>query len=161
MILSAEKYGQYPDGVPSLDDIEINDGAAFGNATNTPLPDCYDHLRSEGLAYFHYFLTDKARTAAQAGPALSSDLEALVSQGYVDFDPIVYEDFLPVSAAGIFQSNLGDNAANDRLERSNRGVFEHALGGSVADEFALYQALEDASIKAVFDEVNQGASVSQ
>lgn len=124
-----------------------------------PLPDSYDRLRSEGLAYFHYFLTDKGSDAPKAD--LASDLEELVSQGHVGFDPIVYEDFLPVSAAGIFQSNLGDNAAKDRLERSNRDVFEQALGGPVADEFALYQALEDASIKAVLDEVSQGALMSQ
>lgn len=117
-----------------------------------PLPDSYDQLRIGGYAYFHYFLTDKGKAAAQG--RLSGDIETLVTQGYVGFDPIVYEDFLPVSAAGIFQSNLGDNAAHDHLDKSNRAAFEHALGASVADEFVLYQALEDESIARVEAEIN-------
>ena len=39
-------------------------------------------------------------------------MDALVEQGLVEAQPITYEDFLPVSAAGIFQSNLG-GAQND------------------------------------------------
>lgn len=31
----------------------------------------------------------------------------LIDRGLVQAEPITYEDFLPVSAAGIFQSNLG------------------------------------------------------
>lgn len=116
-----------------------------------PMPDSYDRLRAQNLAYFHYFLTEKGKAAV--GQVAGDDIAALVAQGHVGYDPIVYEDFLPVSAAGIFQSNLGDNAANDRLAKSNRNVFEDALGALVADEFAMYQALEDASIAAVLAEL--------
>lgn len=116
-----------------------------------PMPDSYAALRAQDLAYFHYFLTDKGRRAV--GQQLAADIDTLVAEGYVGFDPIVYEDFLPVSAAGIFQSNLGDNAAHDRLVKSNRDVFETALGAPVADEFAMYQALEDASVAAVLAEL--------
>ena len=51
---------------------------------------------------------------------------ALIADGFLRADPIVYEDFLPVSAAGIFQSNLDDTAAEDarpggaRRRRSRR-----------------------------------------
>lgn len=117
-----------------------------------PMPDSYARLRAQGLAYFHYFLTEKGKKAV--GQIPDADIEALVSDGYVGYDPIVYEDFLPVSAAGIFQSNLGDNAARDSLSKSNREVFEQALGAPVADEFALYQALEDASIESVLGELS-------
>lgn len=55
--------------------------------------------------------------------------------------PIIYEDFLPVSAAGIFQSNLGDNTAQKIEASSNQKLFEAALGTAVADPFALYAAL--------------------
>nr|WP_198028169.1 DUF1338 family protein [Bradyrhizobium murdochi] len=37
-------------------------------------------------------------------------VDELVATGHLRVDPIVYEDFLPVSAAGFFQSNLGDDA---------------------------------------------------
>ncbi|MEN0088009.1 MAG: DUF1338 family protein, partial [Pseudomonadota bacterium] len=55
--------------------------------------------------------------------------------------PITYEDFLPVSAAGIFQSNLGDDAAQSIGESPNKAAFEEALEQPVADEFALYAAM--------------------
>ncbi|KAK0332333.1 hypothetical protein LTR94_025312, partial [Friedmanniomyces endolithicus] len=49
--------------------------------------------------------------AGRAAPERVADLpaEVLVAAGLATADPIVYEDFLPVSAAGIFQSNLGDD----------------------------------------------------
>ncbi len=56
-------------------------------------------------------------------------------------DPILYEDFLPVSAAGIFRSNLGTGEAGGTetpLAASGREAFEAALGAPVADEMALY-----------------------
>ena len=108
-----------------------------------PLPDDYGQLREAGLAFFHYSATGKPLDAGA-----DTATEALVQSGHLRFDPIVYEDFLPVSAAGIFQSNLGDNAAAERLDGSNRDAFEAALGTSVADEFALYQALQAASLTA-------------
>ena len=46
----------------------------------------------------------------------------------MQFDPIVYEDFLPVSAAGIFQSNLGDEAAQEFVASPNQQRFEQDLG---------------------------------
>jgi uncharacterized glyoxalase superfamily metalloenzyme YdcJ len=38
----------------------------------------------------------------------------------VDVEPLVYEDFLPVSAAGIFQSNLGDAAQSHYVANANQ-----------------------------------------
>ncbi|WP_349775529.1 2-oxoadipate dioxygenase/decarboxylase family protein [Ignatzschineria rhizosphaerae] len=36
----------------------------------------------------------------------AGDINALVGEGALLYEPIVYESFLPTSAAGIFQSNL-------------------------------------------------------
>ena len=63
--------------------------------------------------------------------------------------PIVYEDFLPRSAAGIFQSNLtGEGARDDSAVGSRRdaGWLSDVLGVEVADPYALYQAQQDASL---------------
>lgn len=57
-----------------------------------------------------------------------------------DGAPITYEDFLPVSAAGIFRSNLAGEARALALAPSDRGAFAVALGAAPADEFALYEA---------------------
>ncbi|WP_335672048.1 2-oxoadipate dioxygenase/decarboxylase family protein [Paracoccus indicus] len=79
-------------------------------------------------------------------PPPGSDPEALIASGHLRAHPLTYEDFLPVSAAGIFQSNLGDEAAQDFAANPNRAAFEADLGAPVQDEFALYQQLQDASL---------------
>lgn len=107
------------------------------------LADNWDDLRREGLAFFRY-------SATPAGIAvrgqLPSDPEALIARGYLRFDPIIYEDFLPVSAAGIFQSNLGTDQQQNYATRSNRSAFEEALGAKVQDELALYAERQAASL---------------
>ncbi|MFM2085218.1 MAG: hypothetical protein RLZZ237_87, partial [Pseudomonadota bacterium] len=60
---------------------------------------------------------------------------------------ILYEDFLPVSAAGIFQSNLGGPAGAAYATRSNRDQFAEALGQQPYDELALYASAELASLQ--------------
>ncbi|SDH04904.1 2-oxoadipate dioxygenase/decarboxylase HglS [Pelagibacterium luteolum] len=135
---------------PKADGSNAADYMAALSEVFAPLPDDYEALRAEGFAYFHYFLTEEGKAAPDG---LSNDIDMLVARGYVGFDPLVYEDFLPVSAAGIFQSNLGDNLASDSLAGSNRAVFEEALGVAVRDEFSLYQSLQDASIDAVMARV--------
>ncbi|WP_434140130.1 VOC family protein [Pseudomonas luteola] len=108
------------------------------------LPDSYEALRKQGLAYFRYFVTDKGDAVTQDGPR---DLDALIQSGYIHYEPLVYEDFLPVSAAGIFQSNLGDQAQTQYAEASSKDRFEQALGASVLDELALYAETQARSLK--------------
>jgi uncharacterized glyoxalase superfamily metalloenzyme YdcJ len=112
-------------------------------------PDDLMQMREQGLAFFRYFVTDEGREAgAFAGKTRShkADLQSLVEAGHVRFEPLVYEDFLPVSAAGIFQSNLGDNAQADYGTQSNQADFERALGAKVIDELGLYADTEQRSI---------------
>ncbi|MGP9685376.1 2-oxoadipate dioxygenase/decarboxylase HglS [Halomonas sp. AOP25-F1-15] len=108
----------------------------------TALPDSDEAMRREGLAYFHYHLTDAGKVATGN---TSSDMDALIAQGLVEAQPITYEDFLPVSAAGIFQSNLGGNASDAYAGNANREAFEEALGAPVTDELALYAERENTS----------------
>ncbi|MBB3463638.1 VOC family protein [Rhizobium sp. BK377] len=107
------------------------------------LPDSWDELRRGRLAFFHYSATPEGIAARGELP---SDLDALIAKGYLRFDPIIYEDFLPVSAAGIFQSNLGTDQQQNYATRSNRDVFEEALGADVQDELALYDERQAASL---------------
>lgn len=106
-------------------------------------PDDLDALRREALAFFRYEWTGEGD-----GP-ISGGLDQLVEQGRVRADPITYEDFLPVSAAGIFQSNLGTDGAMALAAESAQAEFEAALGAAVHDEFALYAAEQQASIDAL------------
>ena len=110
-------------------------------------PDDHDTLRREGLGYYRYALTE----AGRADKAAVGDLpaEALIAAGLATADPIVYEDFLPVSAAGIFQSNLGGEEQRAYAAHANREAFEQALGLKVEDEFGIYQRLQDESLAAL------------
>jgi len=113
-------------------------------AAFSAFPDDHDTLRREGLGYYRYTLTD----AGRATPAAVGDLpaEALIAAGLASADPIVYEDFLPVSAAGIFQSNLGGDEQRAYVAHANRDAFEQALGMKVEDEFAIYERLQAESL---------------
>ena len=106
-------------------------------------PDSVEGMREQGLAYFRFFTTEKGLAAGGLG---QSSLEDLLRDGYVKAEPLVYEDFLPVSAAGIFQSNRGDAAQAHYGEHSNRQAFEQALGRATIDELGLYAATQQRSI---------------
>ncbi|GEK45868.1 DUF1338 domain-containing protein [Bisbaumannia pacifica] len=114
----------------------------------TDFPDRDDELRRQELAFFHYRLSEAGE---QAGKQPGADLEALIEGGLVVAQPITYEDFLPVSAAGIFQSNLGGGENQAYAGNANRDAFEAALGAPVTDELALYAERQEASRRRVLD----------
>ncbi|MEI9418490.1 2-oxoadipate dioxygenase/decarboxylase HglS [Mesorhizobium sp. Cs1321R2N1] len=118
-------------------------------------PDRWSELRDQGLAYFRYSPTPEGLAAMGQEEALHS-LDDLLGRGYLRFDPITYQDFLPVSAAGIFQSNLGMNETQNYAERSNREAFEKALGAKVANELDLYAAAQQNSITGALAQLSSG-----
>jgi uncharacterized glyoxalase superfamily metalloenzyme YdcJ len=107
-------------------------------------PDTVEDMRRQELAYFRYFVTEKGLAADELN---GLSLEDLLRDGYVRAEPLVYEDFLPVSAAGIFQSNLGDAAQTHYGVHSNQQAFEKALGRSTIDELGLYAETQRRSIE--------------
>jgi uncharacterized glyoxalase superfamily metalloenzyme YdcJ len=115
-------------------------------------PDTYEGMRRQELAYFRYFVTEKGLAAAELN---TLPLEDLVSGGYLRVEPLVYEDFLPVSAAGIFQSNLGDAAQTHYGVHSNQQAFEKALGRQAIDELGLYAETQRRSIEQCFAALNK------
>lgn len=87
-----------------------------------------DGLAEAGLAFFEY---------------------APAADGSLVRTPIVYEDFLPRSAAGIFASNLDDLGTRDTArEGSHRDIawMAEQLGRTVHDPMALYAAQQQASL---------------
>lgn len=117
------------------------------SAVFAAFPDDDTALRQQQLAWYRY------RRNPQVAAAPGQDLEALITRGAVIAEPIIYEDFLPVSAAGIFQSNLGSDTSSVSQGNPNQAAFEQALGCPVLDEFALYQQLQQASIDRLYDEL--------
>ncbi|NPC58338.1 2-oxoadipate dioxygenase/decarboxylase HglS [Caenimonas soli] len=117
-------------------------------------PDDLDTMRRERLGFFRYSL----RSFPDARIETNTSIDALVEQGIVDAAAITYEDFLPVSAAGIFQSNLGETGPNTYSAAAARAEFEQALGSEVLDEIELYEAQQAASIEQVRRHLARGAS---
>ncbi len=74
----------------------------------------------ERLGFFTFRVDDDVASGsvspAQADALGRGDLQALVEAGVAHPEPIVYEDFLPRSAAGIFASNLTDSGTMDAAQ---------------------------------------------
>ena len=107
-------------------------------------------LTDRGLAAddLAYYTVEPATDRARDGNGPPADLAGLVDGGWVTLQPVVYEDFLPRSAAGIFRSNLARDAASDRSQEGaprDAGWLAAALDRPVHDLFELYAAQRAAS----------------
>jgi uncharacterized glyoxalase superfamily metalloenzyme YdcJ len=109
-------------------------------------PDDLPALVEADLVYCRYRAVDDREL-----PALNTtqDRARALRDGHVHAEPIRYEDFLPVSAAGIFRSNLGAAEGGSYAETSSREAFEQALGRSLVSSNELYAAQQTASLKAL------------
>ncbi len=108
----------------------------------TQFPDDCHEMYERGLAFFRFQLQDQAAWKQELAAKRPWNLPDLVKRGVVALSPIIYEDFLPVSAAGIFQSNLGDAEQKDYVSQAARSEFESHLGSPVLDEIELYRAAQ-------------------
>ncbi|PAZ12707.1 DUF1338 domain-containing protein [Streptomyces sp. SA15] len=111
-------------------------------------------LAAQGLAYFTYHVAPDRPRGGSRPPAALSDL---VAQGWVRAEPIVYEDFLPRSAAGIFQSNLSDAGSRDNDQQGtayDSDWLSGAIERDVLDPFALYERQQNDSLAQVAGELH-------
>jgi uncharacterized glyoxalase superfamily metalloenzyme YdcJ len=107
-------------------------------------PDTYEELRAREFAYFRYRV--KGGGVRHDGDTRPRELSALLRAGLVACDPIVYEDFLPISAAGIFRSNLDGREVTIVSRAGGRELFERQLGCALLDEHDLYATIEQNSL---------------
>lgn len=134
----------------------VRDGAAPEDARRAAFrrfPDDLATLHRERLAFFHYGV-DEATLADDPPPAGAGE-DALVAGGWLRLLPQTYEDFLPVSAAGIFRSNLGADARQASLRPGQCAVLEEALGGPLLDEIALYERSASDSLATALRELQR------
>jgi uncharacterized glyoxalase superfamily metalloenzyme YdcJ len=109
------------------------------------------------LAYFTFHATGSR--PASAPPA---DLATLLAEGWVTARPIVYEDFLPRSAAGIFQSNLTSDGSKDATRAGaefGAEALAEVLGRRLHDPYALYASIRAASLTRVREELGLGREI--
>ncbi|WP_458111090.1 VOC family protein [Arthrobacter sp. R1-13] len=110
------------------------------------LPDSEKELALQGLGYFTYRVAAPRQSIAQP----SASLRELVEAGVLIPEPIVYEDFLPRSAAGIFQSNLDDDGSRDEEQLGTPydiHRLSEVLGSRIFDPNDLYAAQQSESVK--------------
>jgi uncharacterized glyoxalase superfamily metalloenzyme YdcJ len=111
--------------------------AAFKGA----LPD----LLAQGLVYGRPRPTPTGRAAADAGSITTTDLAELAALGFVRLDGIRYEDFLPVSAAGIFASNLqqyGTTSTAAEKPVYEQSMLEDIMGRPILDSMVIARGQE-------------------
>ncbi|KDA01421.1 VOC family protein [Hyphomonas oceanitis] len=123
--------------------------ACLASGNFDALPDDWNELRTRKLAWFRFRPAHGARLP-NALPEGSEALEDLISSGAIIPEPITYEDFLPVSAAGIFRSNLRSEAKSNTEAKGNPAAFEEALGCKVSDAQELYERESSASLQQLF-----------
>lgn len=107
------------------------------------LPELYE----QGLVYVRYGATAAGRQAA--GSIQTTDLRELLGLGYISYEGQRYEDFLPISAAGIFASNLnqyGTASTADTRPVYHQADLEAILGRPIIDANAQYAAIESESL---------------
>lgn len=117
-------------------------------------PSTIEELYDAQLVFFNFRADTNALTTKD-----KQTVDELVKIGALILTPQIYEDFLPVSAAGIFQSNLGDNSSSSYTRQSNQDLFEASLGVKVVDEISLYEEVEAVSLKEALLEIASAQSL--
>lgn len=109
------------------------------------LPVTEQELAVCGLGFFEY--TVGADLPSTPWP---DDLSTLLETGRLIASPIVYEDFLPQSAAGIFASNLTSDGTKDLGQEAqilDSDWLEGVLQRPLSDPTALYHQQQERSLE--------------
>lgn len=102
-------------------------------------------LMNQGFVFARFAPTAQGVAAASAGRALPTELMKLVELGFVEYEGQRYEDFLPVSAAGIFASNLqqyGTKSTATVRPTYTQAQLEEILGKRIIDATTVYAGVE-------------------
>ena len=108
-------------------------------------------LLESGLVFGRYAPTPQGMAAR--GSITTTDIHALVRQGFAQVEGLRYEDFLPVSAAGIFASNLnqyGTQSTAAVRPTYSQAQLEAVLGRPIVDSTVVYAGVEAASLLETF-----------
>lgn len=121
-----------------------------------PFPKTLIELVAQGLVFARFTATDAGRAAAKMGLLKTNDLVALAREGFVAVEGLRYEDFLPISAAGIFASNLqqyGTKSTAHAKPVYTQAQLEEILGRAIIDPTEAYAAIDAESRAATLREL--------
>ena len=122
----------------------------------TEFPKMLPQLLEKKLVYGRFSATDKGLAAKRENKLTSTDIQQLVKLGYVQYEGLRYEDFLPVSAAGIFASNLGQYGTKSTASEKpiyTQESLEKVMGRKIVDSTVLYAALQAESILKTYSDL--------
>jgi uncharacterized glyoxalase superfamily metalloenzyme YdcJ len=111
-------------------------------------------LLKAGMIYGRYSATSEGMNADPA--TLPLDRFALVEQGFARVEGLRYEDFLPVSAAGIFASNLnqyGTKSTAAVKPQYTQAQLEAVMGRGIISTDEQYEAIEAASLMQMYSKL--------
>lgn len=114
-------------------------------------PRTLPELLRQGLVYGRYSVT---KEGAAAGSIPTTDRHELVERGFLRYDGLRYEDFLPFSAAGIFASNLGQYGTKSTAAEKpdySKELLEEIMGRSVIEPDILYRGMEAESLLEAYE----------
>jgi uncharacterized glyoxalase superfamily metalloenzyme YdcJ len=136
-------------------DLPTKDYAAYQKqyaSSFAPFPKTLSELFEKKLVYGRYTATAKGLATKARGTVASDDLHELIDLGYLEVEGLRYEDFLPISAAGIFASNLGQYGTKSTASQKpiyTQATLERIMGRPIIDCDGLYRDLEAESIREV------------
>jgi uncharacterized glyoxalase superfamily metalloenzyme YdcJ len=113
-----------------------------------PFPKTLPELVAAGLVFARFAPTPAGESAASRGGVGTSDLMSLARRGFVTCEGLRYEDFLPVSAAGIFASNLNQygTASTARVRPTySKATLEDVMGRRIIESTEVYAGIDAAS----------------
>lgn len=116
-----------------------------------PFPHQLRDLLRQGLVYGIFSATKQG--IAARGKLTTTDIHKLVRSGHVDVEGLRYEDFLPVSAAGIFASNLNQYGTKSTAAEKpiyNQAMLEQILGRRIVSAGETCAALQAKSLLSVY-----------
>jgi uncharacterized glyoxalase superfamily metalloenzyme YdcJ len=111
-------------------------------------PGDFEKMWQEELIYCEYALAPSAHQIKNDLPrGKNPTLLTLLRKEILTKTPMLFEGFLPVSAAGIFRSNLKESQSQALASNENtQAAFEAALGMPVIDQHDYYSQKEALSI---------------
>lgn len=137
--------------------IVVRDFAGYESmyaAPFAPFPKTLPELVRGGFVFARYEAT--AKGLASKGRIQTADLAALVDQGFARCEGLRYEDFLPVSAAGIFASNLNQYGTKStaRVKPTYaQADLEAILGRPIIDAASVYAAMHAHSVLTTLEQL--------
>ena len=119
-----------------------------------PFPKTLTELLEAELVYARYSPTDAGRAAR--GSIATTDIHRLVREGFAKYEGLRYEDFLPVSAAGIFASNLNQYGTKSTAAVKpvyTQQMLEEILGKKIIDAPAAYRGMWAQSLLDTYEDL--------